>query len=58
MKRRPDPFAVVKRAMAAGLNVRTVNVTAEGVLLTLDDEVPAPADATVIETADELRKLI
>jgi len=35
-----------------------VNVTDKSVFLTLNEAVPAPADATVIETADELRKLI
>ncbi len=43
--------------MAAGLNIRSVNFTADGVSLTLDAD-DRPVDVTVIETADELRKLI
>jgi hypothetical protein len=56
-QRRPDFVAMVKRAQAEGLGVRAVNVTANSVLLTLNDDEPA-TDASVIETADELRKLI
>ncbi len=45
--------------MAAGLNVKSASVTADGVLMTFGEtEAPAPVDGAVIETADELRKLI
>jgi capsid protein len=56
-KRKPDYVKQVKRAMAAGLNVRSANFTADGVSMTFG-EAEAPVDDTVIETADELRKLI
>lgn len=59
-KRRPDPIAMVKRAQEAGLTVRSVNIIDNGnsVLLTLGDQVPSPADPAVIETPDDLRRLI
>jgi hypothetical protein len=57
-QRRPDFVAMVKRAQAAGIGIKSVNITDKSMLLTFNEEVPAPADATVIETADELRKLI
>ena len=56
-KRKPDFVKHVKRANAAGLNVRSATVTADGVLMTFG-EAQGPADKMVIETADELRKLI
>ena len=56
-KRKPDYVKQVKRAMAAGLNVRSANFTADGVSMTFGGA-EAPVDDTVIETADELRKLI
>jgi hypothetical protein len=56
-KRKPDFVKQVKRAMAAGLPVRSASVSADSVVMTFG-EAPAPVDGTVIETADELRKLI
>lgn len=58
-KRRLDFVKQVKRAMAAGLNVKSASVTADSVLVTFGEtEAPTPIDGAVIETADELRKLI
>jgi hypothetical protein len=58
-KRRLDFVKQVKRAMAAGLNVKSASVTADSVLMTFGEtEAPALIDEAVIETADELRKLI
>jgi hypothetical protein len=58
-KRRLDFVKQVKRAVAAGLNVKSASVTADSVLMTFGEtEAPAPTDGAVIETADELRKLI
>ena len=56
-KRKPDFVKQVKRAMAAGLRVKSASVTADSVVMTFG-EAPAPVDGTVIETAEELRKLI
>jgi hypothetical protein len=57
-KHQPDFVKQVKRAIESGLDVRSVNFTADGVSMVLNtDDAPA-TDATVIETADELRKLI
>ena len=56
-KRRPDFVAMVKRALAAGLDVRLVSYTESGVSMTLG-EAPSSADPAVIETADDLRRLI
>ena len=42
-KRKPDFVKQVKRAMAAGLNVRSASVTADGVVMTFGEaEAPAP----------------
>jgi hypothetical protein len=58
-KRRLDFVKQVKRAMAAGLHVRSASLTADGVVVTFGEAgSPAPADGTVMETADLLRKLI
>jgi hypothetical protein len=58
-KRKPDFVRQVKRAQAAGLNIRSASITADGVVVHFGEaEAPAAADATVIETEDELRKLI
>ena len=58
-KRRLDFVKQVKRAMAAGLDVKSASVTADSVLLTFGKtEAPALIEGAVIETADELRKLI
>jgi hypothetical protein len=58
-KRKPDFVKQVKRAIAAGLHVRSASVTADSVVVTFGEaDAPAPADGTVIETEDELRKLI
>jgi hypothetical protein len=56
-KRKRDYVGMVKRALAAGSPSGPVNITDDGVSRTpnTDDQ---PADVTVIETADELRKLI
>ena len=55
-KRKPNFVTQVKRAMAAGLNVRSASITADGVVVTFGE---APTtDGAVIETADELRKPI
>jgi len=56
-QRRPDLIKQVRRAIAAGLTVTSASVTADGVVITFG-EPPSPADGTIIETADELRKLI
>lgn len=57
--RRPSLDKEVKRALAAGLDVRSANVTADGVLLTFGEaEAPAPLDAEDIETPEQIRKLI
>ena len=56
-KRKPDLVKQVKRAQAAGLHVRSATVTADSVVVTFG-EPEAPVDGSVIETADELRRLI
>ena len=58
-QRKPDFVKQVKRANAAGLHVKSVSVTTDGVVMTFGEpNASAPVDGTVIETAEELRKLI
>jgi hypothetical protein len=54
-KRRPDYVEMVKRAIEAGIDVRSFSVTDNGATFTLGKGSDA---ADPIETADELRKLI
>lgn len=56
-ERKPDFIAMVKRAQEAGIDIKGVNITADGVALTLGSDRESD-DATITETADELRKLI
>ena len=56
-KRKLDFVKQVKRAQTAGLYVRSATVTADSVVVTFG-EPEAPVDGSVIETADELRRLI
>jgi hypothetical protein len=55
-KRKPDLVTQVKRAVAAGLNVRSASISESGVVMTFGE--PEAGDGAVIETADELRRLI
>jgi hypothetical protein len=55
-KRKPDLVKQVKRAQEAGLHVRSATVTADSVVVTFGE--PDAVDGTVIETADELRRLL
>jgi hypothetical protein len=58
-KRRPNLEAQVKRAIAAGLDVRSAKQTSDGVLLTFGEiESPTPLDVSEIETPEQLRRLI
>jgi hypothetical protein len=54
-QRKPDSIKLVKRANAAGLIVKSASVTVDAVVLTFGE---AETPGAVIETADELRKLI
>lgn len=56
-KRKPNFVTQVKRAMKAGLDVRSATISADGVMIAFG-EAPTPVDGDVIETADELRKLL
>ena len=56
-KRKPDLVKQVKRAQAAGLHVRSATVTADSVVVTFG-EPEAPVDGSVIETPEQLRRLI
>jgi hypothetical protein len=58
-KRRADPIRLVKRAIACGLNVKTVNYTTDGVSMTLADSADVSRDdPNIIETPEQLRRLI
>jgi hypothetical protein len=58
-QRRPDPIEMAKRALASGLDVRTISVTADAVTMTLNDGASDTAhDQDIIETPEQLRRLI
>ena len=57
-QRKPDFVKQVKRANAAGLQVKSVSVTTDCVVMTFAEPKIRPCRWTLIETAEELRKLI